>query len=104
MPGICASHATGKPIDVFEPMKRQMPSPASRPTPLSALAPRPSVAQAPRRKAATHDVRRELQPRSPRLVRHNGGGGTDLDAEQVLAALMELKKGQFGVRLPVAWT
>src|SRR5437016_13014174 len=89
-------------------MKRQMPSPASRPTPLSALAPRPSAAQAPRRKAAPPNAtRREVKPRSTGLMRHNGGGvtaGTDLNAEQVLAALMELKKGQFGVRLPVAWT
>jgi len=45
-----------------------------------------------------------MKPHSPTLVRHNGGRDTELDAEQVLAALMELKKGQFGVRLPVAWT
>src|SRR3989475_3063983 len=105
MPRICASHATGKPMEASKPMKRQLPSPAARPTPLSALVPRGPAAQTLRRKAAApHAPGREVKPRSPALGRNNGGGGTDLDAEQVLAALMELKKGQFGVRLPVAWT
>src|SRR6266699_4667011 len=104
MPRICASLKTQK-LPEMSAMKRQMSSAAPRPTPLSALATRAPAAQTPRRKAgAPHATRREVKPHSPALIRHNGGRDTELDAEHVLGALMELKKGQFGVRLPVAWT
>src|SRR5262245_30745920 len=34
----------------------------------------------------------------------NGQEPADFDAEQVLAALMAIKKGDFNIRLPVGWT
>src|ERR1700674_5027609 len=33
----------------------------------------------------------------------NGGQESDLDAQQVLAGLVGLKKGDFSVRLPLGW-
>jgi HAMP domain-containing protein/signal transduction histidine kinase/DNA-binding response OmpR family regulator len=42
--------------------------------------------------------------RSSAWAPQNGKNGGDLEAEQLLAALMSLKKGDFNIRLPVAWT
>ena len=53
-----------------------------------------------RKKASARSGNRESNPTK---VRHNGGLDDDFDAEQVLGALMAVKKGDFGARLPVAW-
>src|ERR1044071_401721 len=85
-------------------MKRQIP-PVSRPTPVSALSANvPSEGSLRRKTTASRSARPQTQSPSETPVRHNGGTYGDLNAEQVLGALMELKRGHFGVRLPVAWT
>src|SRR3954449_7931983 len=35
---------------------------------------------------------------------HHGNGMLEIDGEQVLGALMSLKRGNFGTRLPLGWT
>src|SRR5262245_2166032 len=54
-----------------------------------------------RKRSSARGAHRELKS----AARHNGGSSDDeLDAEQVLNALISLRKGDFGVRLPLGWT
>src|SRR5262245_55217044 len=68
---------------------------------------RPKTPATSRRKASLAENRRgsgsaESPPRNG--TRKNGAHEEELDVEQVLAALESIKKGDFSIRLPVAWT
>src|SRR5438046_1648827 len=75
------------------------------PTAITAQAGQPIMAGGRKSGAATA---REVKPRSAKVPanRREGYNGEERDfaAEQVLAALMAIKRGDFSIRLPVGWT
>src|SRR5262245_1395385 len=55
-----------------------------------------------RRNGATH--KEEPTPRGSAAEHGNGDYESELSAEEILAALVAFKKGDFSVRLPLTWT
>src|SRR5262249_27431297 len=81
-------------------MKLHTASPVPSAAHVSALATAIPDARASRKKASK-SIPRDNGPAAPGP---NGGDDAVLDAEEILTALMAVKKGDFDVRLPVGWT
>src|SRR5258707_6139636 len=74
------------------------------------LSPRLSVSTTPLVESHARDSKQKLslsesrpRPKPANGTRENGGSEGELDAQQILSALIALKKGDFDVRLPLAW-
>src|SRR5258706_11598935 len=78
-----------------------MKKPAHSPPSQSAAAATERSSASARQKASQPEARTATKSRNG--AAGNGGSETELDAQQVLAGLVGLKKGDFSVRLPLGW-